>query len=560
MRFHILGLPHTKTNTDYTACAYTMKAFKFAKMMTARGHEVIHYGTEGSKTAATEDVTVLSEKVYNEVYGEHDFRSKFFKFDVNDLAYQTFYKNAIAEIQKRKKNNDFILPFWGAGVKPICDAHPDLITVEPGIGYASGSWAKYRVYESHAIMAGHGGSAAIGNCQQSWYNVVIGNYFDPTEFTYKQEKGDYFLFLGRVYSGKGIEIAIQVTKATGQKLIVAGQGTLKEAGYAKTPDHVTEVGYADLETRKELMANAKGSFIASMYAEPFGGVQIENLLSGTPIITTDWGVFPETNIHGMTGYRCHSFNEFCWAVENIDKIDPATCRSYAMNNYSLEPIATKYEAFFDNVLDVHVGNGWYERKPITGIALSDKWIPVSAEIDYDNIDAEERPFAKRLAKYIKDNIATDTVYDIGCGPGTYVEEMNAIDLPAVGYDIDTRIEDKDNLFVKDIVNDTFLFQSDCVICLEVLEHIDPMYAEQTIKNLAELIAPGGTLIFTAAKPGQGGTGHINCQPKEYWADLLKQTGLTRSIVAENHLIQYALKGSYMGWFVNNLIILKRKDK
>ena len=100
-RIHVLGLPHTVTNDEFLACAYTQKALKFCKMMKDRGHTIFHYGHEDSNTMADEDVTVITNKVWTEVYGTHDYKTKWFKYDLNDNAYKTFYKNSIAEIEKQ---------------------------------------------------------------------------------------------------------------------------------------------------------------------------------------------------------------------------------------------------------------------------------------------------------------------------------------------------------------------------------------------------------------------------------------------------------------------------
>lgn len=354
-RFHVLGIPHTVSSTLFNACAYTQKIVKFCKMMKNRGHTIIHYGHEDSNVICDEHVTVLTNKDFQTSYGSYDWKAKFFKYDLNDHAYQTFYKNAILEIQKRKQKNDFLLPFWGLGVKTICDYHNDLIVVEPGIGYADGHWAKWKIFESYAIYHAYCGLKNVSACYQSWYDVVIPNYFDLDEFEYSENKEDYFLYLGRVYDGKGVNVAIQAANIAGVKLVIAGQ---KEEGY-QLPNTVEYIGYADLNTRKKLMSKARASLLPSMYVEPFGGVQIENLLSGTPTITTDWGAFSENNLHGVTGYRCRTMGDFVAAIKNIDKIKPANCRKWG-ENFSLQKIALMYEKYFQDVYNVYTKNGWYE--------------------------------------------------------------------------------------------------------------------------------------------------------------------------------------------------------
>lgn len=385
MRFHLLGLPHTVTSKEFNACAYTQKVVKFGKMMKARGHTIIHYGHEDSDLICDEHVPVLTNQDFQISYGSHDWRKTFFKFDTNDHAYQTFYKNAIREIEKRKQKNDFLLPFWGSGVRTICDAHNDMIVVEPGIGYAGGHWARWKIFESYAIYHAYCGMENVGTCKQDWYETVIPNYFDLEDFDYCENKEDYFLYLGRVYDGKGVNVAIQATEIAGVKLVIAGQ---KEEGY-NLPPHVEYVGYADVEKRKQLMSKAKASFLASMYIEPFGGVQIENLLSGTPTITTDWGSFVENNLHGITGYRCRTMDDFVQAIKNIDKIKPINCRKWG-ENFSLEKVGDMYEKFFQDVLNVYTGKGWYEKGSSKNLNALYKNYPKSEaplkEKIYDHVD------------------------------------------------------------------------------------------------------------------------------------------------------------------------------
>lgn len=363
MRFHILGIPHTISNKDYVACAFTQKVVKFCAMMQGRGHTLIHYGHDRSDVYCDENVAVTSDLTLNAAYGDHDWHANAFKYDLNDIAYKTFYENAIREIRLRKRANDFLLCFWGWGHKAIADAHPDMIIVEPGIGYASEIFATYRVFESQSIMAAHFGLPAVQTPGKfSWYDAVIPNYFDVNDFDYNEQKDDYFLYLGRIGGHKGTDIAIQATAAIGAKLKIAGQGNILNMGYSTIPDHVEVIGYADLETRRQLMSRARGQFVLTQYGEPFGGVQIESMLSGTPVISSDWACFGELNLHNITGYRCRTFEHITWAANNINRINPKNCRDWGAN-FLFDKVAPMYEEYFYSILNIYGKKGWYEINP-----------------------------------------------------------------------------------------------------------------------------------------------------------------------------------------------------
>ncbi len=345
MRFHALGIPHTITSKKYLSCAYTQKVLKFCKMMTDLGHEVFHYGHEHSDVQCTEHVTVVEDKWFQMTYGNRG-DSEFFEFDNSDLPYLIFAETACREIEKRKQPGDFVLAFFGTAHKPVCDNFPDLYIVEPGIGYPSNHYAPYKVWESYAIMHAYYGLYGVSYCVTSPTNVVIPNYFDSDDFEFKTEKKDYVLYLGRVLEQKGIQTVIDATRDAGVKLAVAGQ---KDEDF-ELPDHCVYLGFADEVQRRDLLSNAKALIIASKYVEPFGGVQIEALLSGTPTITPDHGAFVENNHNGLTGYRCRCYNEYVNALRSIDRIDNKICRAYG-EQFLLGPVSKRYESYFQSILN-----------------------------------------------------------------------------------------------------------------------------------------------------------------------------------------------------------------
>jgi glycosyltransferase involved in cell wall biosynthesis len=385
MRFHVLGICHTVTSKEYLSCAFTQKVVKFCEMMMPSTpetielkskmtqeelvrhktiHQVIHYGHERSQVTCDEHVTVMTDDILIKTYGDYNWRKEFFKHAAGDLCHTSFTANTIAELNKRRMSGDFILCFWGLGHKQIGDFFSSMcLVVEPGIGYPiESSFAEFQVYESYACMHYHYGGRKV--MQPAWYHCVIPNYFDPNDFDFRISKDNYYLYLGRIIPSKGLEIVLHLAKKIGFRLLIAGQGSLeKDLGQKNLPANIEYVGFADLEKRKRLMAGAKALFLPTLYVEPFGGVTMEAMMSGTPVITTDWGVFTETVVHGVTGYRCRTLDQFEWAIRNINKINPQACRDWAMSNYSIKKVRNMYEEYFDMLLRVKFSKGFYDENP-----------------------------------------------------------------------------------------------------------------------------------------------------------------------------------------------------
>jgi len=362
INIHALAVPHTVTHPDYSACAFTQKVLKFCEMFKdSSEYHVIHYGHADSKTAAHEHVDVTSNEVLEQTYGNYDWRKNQFKHSSNDHAHRVFNATAGAEILKRKKRGDLVLAFW-AGTKEACDianSAGDLIVVEPGIG-SGWAFAQFRCYESYPLKGAYAGTGGVSHCSPHWYHRVVPNYFDARDFDATQDREDYALFIGRLGTNKGLDIAIDACKRVGIRLKVAGQGGPEGIGLKEWPEHVDFIGYADIQTRKELMAKAKFGFLLSTYWEPFGGTAVEMMMSGCVPITTDFGAMTEYIVDGVNGFRCNTMGDILRAMRNIDRIDRAKMALFAFQNFSLDAVRPKFERAFSDFRDIWEGQGWYE--------------------------------------------------------------------------------------------------------------------------------------------------------------------------------------------------------
>lgn len=344
------------------SCAFTQKNVKMCKMLLNMGHEVFLYGAEGSDAPCTEFIQTHTLKDIRNAWGEgdnryeigYDWKNKQFKHDINEGKKPVtlkYYENTIKYINENKRDDDFLMVTQGFYQKPVSSAVDLFLTIEPGIGYR-GSFARFRSFESTYIQYfTYGSEHPRQSINGNYYDRVMPNYFDTKDFEYNPNKKDYYLYIGRMITRKGVWTAIEATKHLGVKLVLAGQSD-PEVNINSLPNNVEFIGYADAKKRSKLMGEAIATFTPSLYLEPFCGVHAESMLCGTPVITTNFGAFTDYVINGLNGYRCDTLQDFVDAARKVRKLSPKTVRGYA-ERFTLGSVSKEYKKWFDDLYRVY---------------------------------------------------------------------------------------------------------------------------------------------------------------------------------------------------------------
>jgi|TARA_Y100000310_G_C20677417_1_gene813886 hypothetical protein len=123
-----------------------------------------------------------------------------------------------------------------------------------------------------------------------------------------------------------------------------------------------------------------------------------------------------------------------------------------------------------------------------------------------------------------------SMIDFGCAVGSFLEGAYLVGLKKlVGIEINYQIskqythESIVSLIKElDMTKPVELGTFDCGWSFEAAEHINPEGTDQFIDNLVN--SSDRMIIMTAASAGQGGTGHINLKPKDFWIESISKHG------------------------------------
>lgn len=362
-RIHVVSLPHTLLTREYDWCAYTAKVRRFVTMLDMLGNDTIVYGPDIRDDAVSAQSilyeTVVTEADRMEWFGQPEWPTDrvFDRWNENDPCWRTMNTRAATKIRENWQPGDILGLIGGLCQKQIIDELADLapLVVEWGIGYSGVIPGTHRVYESYAWL--HHVTARLGSDDVRFFDTVIPNCFDPADFIVNDKPGDYLLFVGRPNPRKGLAVVADIARRVDLPLVVAGQPGADFGGVKH--EHV---GVVTGKAKAELFAGARALLCPTIYLEPFGGVAVEAMMSGTPAIATDYGAFTETIKHGETGFRARTLAQFLDAVDQAASLDRTAIAAYARTFYSLERGAISYADYLADVSSLY-GEGWYADTP-----------------------------------------------------------------------------------------------------------------------------------------------------------------------------------------------------
>ena len=177
------------------------------------------------------------------------------------------------------------------------------------------------------------------------------------------ERGPYFVFLGRMAPEKGARRAAVAASEAGVRLLIAAKMQepleiqfFEEQVQPLLDDQVEYIGEVG-EDKLALLGGATALLNPIRWPEPFGLVMIEALACGTPVVTFKEGSAPELIDDGVTGYLCDEHDDLVDRISEVKALDRHACRAAAEERFSMRRMVQEHLDLFERIIAQHPRTG-----------------------------------------------------------------------------------------------------------------------------------------------------------------------------------------------------------
>src|SRR5262245_33315110 len=191
----------------------------------------------------------------------------------------------------------------------------------------------------------------------------------PTEgYTFSARKNDYVAVRGRMAPCKAPHLAIAAARRSGVRLKLAGevQPVFNDYWEQCVAPHIDGrqieyVGEVNMAQKNELLAHARALLFPIQWEEPFGLVMIEAMACGTPVLAFAGGAVEEIVQDGVNGWSGRDVADMAARLAGPLPAS-ASCRDSAARRFSVEQMADRYLAIYDQLVHAGVSRGTEDRR------------------------------------------------------------------------------------------------------------------------------------------------------------------------------------------------------
>jgi glycosyltransferase involved in cell wall biosynthesis len=210
---------------------------------------------------------------------------------------------------------------------------------------------------SAALRRAHPGARVTALSSAQWGDfpdlaptAVVPHGVEPALFPATDGAGSDACYLGRFIPDKGPVEAIEIARAAGIRLVMAGPDNeyfrCRVAPLVDGRD-VEYVGRLRGTERAELLGSA-GVLLSPLQApEPFGLVMVEAMMCGTPAVATATGAAPEIIDAGVTGYCASEIRQMPALVHAALGLDRTAVHTRAEIRFSATRMVDDYLALYE---------------------------------------------------------------------------------------------------------------------------------------------------------------------------------------------------------------------
>ncbi|WP_045744262.1 glycosyltransferase family 4 protein [Actinoplanes rectilineatus] len=159
--------------------------------------------------------------------------------------------------------------------------------------------------------------------------------------------GDDLIVFGRIHPDKGTDIAIEIARRAGRRLLICGIVQDQDYFADSVEPHVdgeavVHLGPIGPDRRAAILGSGAALLHPIRFAEPFGLSVVESMICGTPVVAYRKGSMTEVIDEGVTGFLVDTVDEAVLAVARLPRLDRAACSARARERFCAERMVSDY--------------------------------------------------------------------------------------------------------------------------------------------------------------------------------------------------------------------------